>query len=74
MKALLCLPHGTAAIERGFAERNRIKTADRNRLTEDTMNHLMMVRSTKRKIDAYQFPVEEIVKQKAKKRIVELSY
>ena len=57
MKALLCLPYGTAAIERGFAERDRIKTADRNRLMEDTMSHLMMVRSNKRKIDAYQFLV-----------------
>lgn len=71
VKALLSLPHGTASVERGFAERNRIKTQDRNRLAEDTINHLMMARATKRNGPNYQFPVEEIVMHKNKKRKLE---
>ena len=44
--ALLCLPHGTAGVERVVADMNRLKTKDRNRLNQESMNSALKVRDT----------------------------
>ena len=40
VEAALVLPHGNADVERGMSENNRVVTAERNKLGEDTINGL----------------------------------
>ena len=40
VKAALLLPHGNEDVERGMSENNRVVTAERNKLGEDTINGL----------------------------------
>ena len=40
VKTALVLPYGNADVERGMSENNRVVTAERNQLGEDTINGL----------------------------------
>ena len=63
--ALLCLPHGTACVERIVADLNRIKTKDRNTLGVESLNSLLLSRDAfKRQRLGFQFPVREIVEHR----------
>lgn len=43
VKAILCLSHGNAEVERGFSQSIRIMTKDRNAMSEKTMNSILVV-------------------------------
>lgn len=43
IRALLCLSHGNAEVERGFSQSMRILTKDRNSLEEKTFNSILTV-------------------------------
>ena len=64
----LTMPYHTADCERGFSKQNAIITAKRNRMQQETMNQLMMIKCEGGPIAKYDFGPAAVLWKKKKDR------
>lgn len=68
LKNILCLPHGSAAAERTFSSLNNIKRKNRNRLSTNTCQNLLLTKEMLSNTTCFDWdPPEELIRKYLKK-------